>query len=315
MHQPSERWQLGLGLSLLTAVLWGALPVAIKGVLGGMDTNTLIWYRMLSAALLVGAYYLWRGGYQWRRFTDPKIAAAMAIGVAGLCGNYWFWVRGLELSSPEAAQLMIQVAPMLLLVISVVLYKEPFRGWQKLGLAGFSTGLILFFNKPISGILGTTETVSADYTLGVGIVFIAALCWTIYGLAQKQLLKQLQSQEILLTIYISGSILFFPLANPEQLFDLNNQQLGCLIFSCIITVLSYGAFAMAMEHWQASRISATITIVPLLSLGFVHLSTWLLPGMLVPETLNWISWVGVLLVVAGAMATALVREKKIQVQQ
>ncbi|MCV6627822.1 MAG: DMT family transporter [Cellvibrionaceae bacterium] len=307
MHQPSDRWQLGLGLSLLTALLWGALPVAIKGILSGLDIYTIIWFRMSTAALLVGGYYLLKGHYQWRKLAQPKLALTMAIAVAGLCGNYLLWVSGLDMSSPEAAQLMIQMAPMLLLVASVWLYKEAFRGWQMLGLAGFSLGLLLFFNQRLGELISGGG--DPQYNLGVGIVFISALCWTVYGLAQKQLLREFKSQEILLTIYIGGSIMFFPAAEPARVLELDQTQLYCLIFASLNTVFSYGAFAMAMEHWQASRISATITIVPLLSLFFVNAAAWLIPGLVYPESLNWISWGGALLVVIGSMTTALVKPK------
>ncbi|GAA6153905.1 DMT family transporter [Pseudoteredinibacter isoporae] len=308
MHQPSDRWQLGLALSLFTALLWGSLPVAIQGLLAAMDTNTIIWYRMLVSTAIVGAYYALRGGYQWRKMAKPKIALPMLVAITGLCGNYYLWVRGLDLSSPEAAQLTIQVAPMLLLLASVWLYKEAFRGWQKIGVVMFTLGLLLFFNHRLPSLFGSEG--DNQYNLGVGIVLTSAVCWAIYGLAQKQLLKEFGSQEVLLTIYIVGTLLFLPLAKPEQLFELNQTQLYCLIFASINTALSYGAFAMAMEHWQASRVSATITIVPLTSLFFVHLAAWLLPDMIQAETLNWLSWMGALLVVGGSMTTALVRPKQ-----
>lgn len=309
MHQPSDRWQLGLGLSLFTVLLWGSLPVAIKGLLSSMDVNTIIWYRMLVSTALVGGYYALRGGYQWRKLAQPKLALAMLVAVLGLCGNYFLWVRGLDLSSPEAAQLIIQVAPMLLLLASVWLYKEAFRGWQKLGVAVFSLGLLLFFNHRWESLLGGNS--DSQYNTGVAIVFVSAISWAIYALAQKQLLKEFGSQEVLLTIYIAGVILFFPSAKPEQIWELNQTELYCLIFASINTALSYGAFAMAMEHWQASRVSATITIVPLTSLFFVHLAAWVMPDMIQAEALNWLSWLGALLVVAGSMTSALVRPKQL----
>ncbi|WP_299979241.1 DMT family transporter [uncultured Pseudoteredinibacter sp.] len=312
MHQPSDRWQLGLALSLFTVLLWGSLPVAIKGLLASMDVNTIIWYRMLVSTALVGCYYAIKGGYQWRKMAQPKLGIPMLVAVIGLCGNYFLWVRGLDLSSPEAAQLVIQVAPMLLLLASVWLYKEAFRGWQKIGVAIFTLGLLLFFNHRLVSLFGGGDSGDGDsqYNLGVIIVFISALSWTIYALAQKQLLKEFGSQEVLLTIYIAGAIIFFPLAKPEQLLELNRTELYCLIFASINTALSYGAFAMAMEHWQASRVSATITIVPLTSLFFVHLAAWLMPDMIQAEALNWLSWLGAFMVVAGSMTSALVRPKQ-----
>ena len=67
--------------------------------------------------------------------------------IAGLLltGNYGFYILGLEKTSAEATQVMIQLAPMLLLLAGLWLFKEQFTRTQWLGFIGFSLGLILFF--------------------------------------------------------------------------------------------------------------------------------------------------------------------------
>lgn len=307
MHQPSERWQLGLGLALLTAVLWGTLPVAISGVLQSMDALTVTWFRLTTAAILVGSYQFFKGGFDWSQLKQKNLALYMFAAIAGLLVNYALWVIGLSYSSPEAAQIIIQVAPMLLMLISVWLYKEPFRGWQVIGLVVFAAGLLLFFHHSIEAIANGTG--GTRYNLGVLIVLISAVSWSFYGLAQKRLLKNFGSQQILATIYIAGAFAFFPLAKPEQIMDLNTQQFYCLVFASINTIISYGAFAMAMEHWQASRVSAAVGITPLTSLLAVHVAAWAIPGLVEPEALSWLSWTGAAMVVGGTMTIALVRSK------
>lgn len=41
MHISSGRWLYGLSLALLTAVLWGILPIKLKEVLQVMDPITV----------------------------------------------------------------------------------------------------------------------------------------------------------------------------------------------------------------------------------------------------------------------------------
>lgn len=53
MHISSGRWVYGLCLSLLTALLWGILPIKLKQVLQVMDPVTVTWFRLaVSGALL-----------------------------------------------------------------------------------------------------------------------------------------------------------------------------------------------------------------------------------------------------------------------
>src|SRR3990167_7511785 len=50
MHISSGRWLYGLFLALLTAVLWGVLPIKLKEVLQVMDPVTVTWYRLLVSS-------------------------------------------------------------------------------------------------------------------------------------------------------------------------------------------------------------------------------------------------------------------------
>lgn len=55
MHTTSGRWSYGLFLALLTALLWGILPIKLKQVLQVVDPITVTWYRLLvSGGLLPG---------------------------------------------------------------------------------------------------------------------------------------------------------------------------------------------------------------------------------------------------------------------
>ncbi len=44
-----RNWKLGFGLSLITAVLWGILPIALKVALTELDAWTITWYRFAGA--------------------------------------------------------------------------------------------------------------------------------------------------------------------------------------------------------------------------------------------------------------------------
>jgi hypothetical protein len=46
-------WQIGFGLSVFTALLFSLLPIALKGLLGGMDPITITWYRFFFATLFL----------------------------------------------------------------------------------------------------------------------------------------------------------------------------------------------------------------------------------------------------------------------
>ena len=296
-------------MALTTAVMWGLLPIALKGVLTTLDVITITWYRFAAAAVIVGGVYAVRGGFRWRQLSQRRLAIPMGVAVIALLSNYWFYLVGLDHSTAEAAQVMIQLAPMLLLVLSLWVYKESFSVIQGLGLVAFLIGLSLFFNLRLPQLIEEVTAANGTYSMGLGFIVLAAITWAIYGLAQKRLLKDFNSQEVLLVIYIGGTIAFLPAASPLDVVELDSLQVGYLIFAALNTVVAYGAFGFAMEHWEASRVSATITIVPILTVFFVYITSLVLPGTIEPEPMNHWSVLGALMVVSGSMTIALVRTK------
>ncbi len=56
MHVSSGRWVYGLFLALLTALLWGILPIKLKQVLQVMDPVTVTWFRLTVSGGCLLAY-------------------------------------------------------------------------------------------------------------------------------------------------------------------------------------------------------------------------------------------------------------------
>ncbi|MEH6567489.1 MAG: DMT family transporter [Halioglobus sp.] len=294
-------WRLGLGFSLVTAIMWGGLPIALKVVLGEMDSITVTWYRFSLSALIAIFWYGRRSAEAIRRLLSRPLWPFTGLAVAGLLANYIFYLIGLDHTTAEAAQILIQLAPLMLLVGSVWLFKEPFSALQWLGVAAFTTGLVLFFHHRLRSLASEDES----YLLGMAFLLLAAITWAAYGLAQKQLIKHVNANDLLLLIYIAGSVCFLPAASPNQIQNLDRVGLLMLAFASLNTIIAYGCFGKAMTHWESSRVSATISLTPLLTLFFVFLSNILYPGFIQTETLDWLNWAGAVLVVGGSTLAAL----------
>lgn len=281
--------------------MWGGLPIALKVVLGEMDSITLTWYRFSLSALIALVWYGHRSIDAIRRLLRPPLWPLTLIATSGLLLNYIFYLTGLDHTTAEAAQILIQLAPLMLLLGSVWLFKEPFSALQWLGVMGFTAGLMLFFHHRLRDLAGVEE----GYLLGLLLLLLAAVTWSGYGLAQKKLIKHVRANDLLLLLYIAGTLCFLPASSPAQILQLDSLGLMMLVFAALNTIIAYGSFGIAMTHWEASRVSAVITIAPLLTLLFVFLSNTLYPGFVQTETLDWMNWLGALLVVSGSTLAAL----------
>lgn len=301
MHISSGRWLYGMFLALVTAVLWGVLPIKLKEVLQVMDPVTVTWYRLLVSGSILLAYLAASRRLPTLRLLGSKGRWLLVLAIAGLSANYVLYLIGLNLLSPGTTQLVIQVAPILLLISSLFIFRERFSLGQGMGLAVLLLGFGLFFNQR----LGELLTSLSDYTAGVLIVLLAALVWTFYGLAQKQLLTAWNSLQVMMVIYLACALLLTPWAQPAQVFELSSLQAWLLFACCLNTLVAYGAFAEALAHWEASRVSATLAITPLVTFGSVALAASWWPDHVQPEQINWIAYGGAVLVVLGSALTAL----------
>jgi drug/metabolite transporter (DMT)-like permease len=77
-----------------------------------------------------------------------------------------------------------------------------------------------------------------------------------------------------------------------------------LLFCGFNTLIAYGAFAEALDHWEASRVSAVLALAPLVTLLSVWAVSWLTPNLIPSEHLTLLGLFGAILVVAGSVAIA-----------
>ena len=307
LHTPTGNWKYALLLSLVASLLWGILPVALQAMMSYMDPYTITWYRFLSAGIVLFFILAYKKGMPRLRWIHNHSAVTLLLAVLGLCGNYILYLQGLSRTGPGAAQVLIQLAPILLILGGVTIFKEALTIRQVIGLICILMGFCLFFQHRLQEIF----TSLTEYTFGVILIIGASVTWAVYALAQKQLLKLFTSQQILLLIFFSGTLVFLPTSDPGTLFALDVTGILLLVFCSANTVIAYGCFAEALEHWEASRISAILAIVPLITLTFMELAVPVYPDVLSSEKITWVSFLGAVVVVTGTVIFVIKKKKEL----
>ncbi len=301
MHETSGRWRLGLALSLVTVFLWGVLPISLSITLQGLDVYTLTWFRFLVSFFLLAIYLKWRGNLPTASQLRSTSWKLVAIATIFLASNYILFVKGLAITTPSNAEILIQLAPILMGLGGLVIFKERYTSVQWIGISILTTGFALFFNEQLSNLI----TAQTTYLFGSGLIVLAAITWSIYALAQKQLLQSLSSAHIMLIIYGGCALIFTIFSSPIAIFTLTSLQGGLLFFCALNTLIAYGAFAEALEHWEVSRVSAVLALAPLVTLVSSWLVSELSPNLIAKEHFSLLGVSGAILVVCGSTAIAL----------
>ena len=296
----------GFCLTLVTILMWASLPLILQQVLPVMSPRTVVACRFAAAALILGLFLRAR-----KRLPDPRLLLQnrwlILIGILGLVGNFWLFSTALLFLPAAASQVLAQLSPFFLLFAGVFFLKEPLGRNQRIGAAILFSGILLFFNRELptlfAGGLG-------GKSLGILLSVAACLAWTCYGLAQKILLRDFSAQQILFVLYCGSALAAAPFATWGELQALDGYQWLCLLFCCLNTPIAYGAFAEALNYWEVSKVSTTITLVPLFTIAFAALGHWLQPQCFAAVDVNLLAAVGAALVVSGAICSALQQRQK-----
>ncbi|WP_395343728.1 DMT family transporter [Ningiella sp. W23] len=295
----------GFLLASITAVMWGVLPVFLKVLLTNTDAYTITAARFVFAAVFVFVVLVLGGALPKLRQVHKNSWIILVFGTLVLLVNYVTNVIALDYVSPSTVQLVLQIAPFLLMLGGVVFYKEGFSQLQVFGAAMLILGLLLFFNQRIPVIIS-----SPDESLeGVLLVVVSAVAWSAYALTQKKLLLSFTSNQLTLVIYVMGGAFLLPLIDIYSLFTLSEWQWFALIFCCLNTVVGYGAFTKAMHIWDASKVSAVITIAPIFTYLSNKIAISIAPEIFIDAQLGWLAYFGAGMVIAGAMLASIGKRK------
>ncbi|WP_424406544.1 DMT family transporter [Pasteurella sp. PK-2025] len=291
---------MGFFFALIAAMAWGSLPIALQRVVAVMDPQTIVWYRFLVAALgLFIILGVTKKLPKLRQFI-PRYQILLLIGVIGLSANFVLFNTSLKYIEPSMSQIFGQLSSFAMMIFGVFFFKEKLRNNQKIGLVLLIIGLMLFFNDRFPLFLSLN-----DYSIGIFLAAFAALVWSIYGMAQKLMLREFNSQQILFVMYIGCAVVFTPFAEVEQVTVLNGWTLFCFIYCCLNTLVGYGAYAEALNHWDVSKVSVVTTLMPLFTILFSYLLYVFYPENFARPDLNMMSYIGALVVVFGAITSAI----------
>ncbi len=286
----------GFVLALIATMMWGALPLAVQQVLPVMSATTIVWYRFIAAAL--GLFLILAYTKKLPRLKNVTFRQGifLTIGTLALAANFVFFSTALNYVSATTTQVVSQATPFLLILASVPVFKEQLKINQIVGLGILILGLLIFFHNQFGEILQF-----GDFAGGILLIFSASSVWVMYAICQKLLLDSFNPQQVLVIVYIGCSIVLMPTADMPQLFNLNSLTIGFFLFACVNTLIGYGAYAEALKHLEASRVSAVTVLVPVFTIIFSSLGHFEFPDIFDDPRMDFLNYLGATIVVFGTI--------------
>ncbi len=172
--------------------------------------------------------------------------------VFGIAVNQLFFLKGLSLTYPIHASLLLLITPILIVFIAAWILKERLGVLKMLGLAlGVSGALVLVLAKDSSGN-------GDDVLLGDLFIIINAVSYTIYFVLVKPLMLKYNPVVILRWIFTIGLVLVFPFSwveftqIPWERYDMID------VTSMILVVLNGTFLAYLFNLYGIKNLGASI---------------------------------------------------------
>lgn len=230
----------------------------------------------------------------------PRIAAAAFTGVAF---NMLTFFKGLSLTSPISASVIMPITPILVLILSAILLKERMLKRSVFGIiVGLSgTALLVLYGKSVGA--------ATNANLGNFLVFLNAASYGLYLIVVKKLMDKYNAFNFVKWIYLFGFIMVLPFGWSDVM-EISWATLPQLIVWKIVFVVVFSTFLtyllnlLSMRELKPTTIAVFIYLQPLFAAIFA-----IAVGK---DELNWIKVVSAMMIFIGvALATQKKADKKL----
>ncbi len=296
----------GIFFASVTALLWGFLAVALKVSLISLSPVDIAWFRFSVAFILLAAFYFTFHSSQLNIIKNPPLLLIVAACCLGL--NYLGFITGINYTSPSVAQVFMQLGPVLLATSGFIIYREKLTFIQLSGLIIVVCGLLLFYNEQFSLIVGNKQI----FNKGIIWIIIGAVAWSGYAVIQKKLVRKYPPMELNIVIFGIPAILYSPFVGYRSFGEISFGYWILLLFLGLNTLAAYGSLALALKYLEANKVSVIITQNPVITFITMAILGALSVPWITPENFTFLTVMGAMMVIGGAVLTVFTHNKNIQ---
>jgi drug/metabolite transporter (DMT)-like permease len=248
------------------ALIYAANFTIAKPVMSG-TTPYVQPFGFIMMRVLAATSLFWMTHFFFvRESIDRKDIWRFAIcGVCGVAGNQLCFFYGLNLTTPINGALIMLTTPILVLLLSMLVFKEKLTGLKGGGIVlGLSGATLLILNN------GAAIPDAPNPMLGNIFIGINAAFYAIYLVLVKPLMSKYSPITTLKWVFLFGTIYVFPFG-WNQMMEVDFQALPTSIIWSIgfvlffVTYLAYLLNGSALSVVKASVSSTYIYLQPLLA--------------------------------------------------
>ncbi len=288
-------------MGVLGAVTYGLNPLFARPLAQmGMEVPSVLFYRYLVAALILGALMLYKG--HDFRLTLKELPVALVAGILFALSSL-FLFESYNLMDVGIASTILFVYPVFVTIMMVVMFGERVSVVTVAAIALAIVGIVM---------LGHGEGDGGVNLWGVVVVLLSAISYAVYMvMVNKSCLRRLNTLKITFYSMVFGILVF--VVQLDGLFSLQPvptctqawvNMAGLVIFPTVVSLLTMTVAILDIGSIPTSILGA-LEPVTALAVGILAFGERLSPGAMLGVALVIVS---VVLIILSAPLTRLLRQ-------
>lgn len=279
---------------IIAAVLWGTIGIFAKELSAlGFAPIQLVFIRAIGASITL-ILFLSITNNKLLKINPRDSIYFVGTGILSFVFFNWCYFNAINKTSLAVAAVLLYTAPAIVMVLSVILFKEKMTARKLISLALTFVGCF-FVTAFIQGSGQNLTFIGVLAGLGSG------LGYALYSIFGRYALKKYDPMTVTLYTFIFASIGLIPVTDVKEILTLfsNSYALYYALGLCLIaTVLPFLLYTKGLSHLDASKASIIATLEPIVAA--------IIGIMLYSEPVTIFKITGIALVI---LAVSITREK------
>ena len=246
---------------VIAAVLWGSIGIFTRFLNGlGLDSVQITEVRcMVTAAVLIVTFLI--RDRSLLRISPKDIWLFFGTGVCSIVFFNVCYFTTIEMLTLSAASVLLYTAPCMVMLMSVVIFKERLTRLKLLALVAAFGGCVL-----TTGIIGGVgEITAAGVLIGLGFGFGYAL-YSIFG---RLAADRYSALTVTAYTFIVAAVCLLPFASPLEIISAASEGwtaiAAMLLLGIAVTLVPYALYTWGLERMEPGRASVIAFAEPMVA--------------------------------------------------
>jgi len=254
--------------AFLAALIYGISFTVAKEVMPTyVKPYGFILIRVLGATLL-----FWILGLFFKKETIDKqdYVRIFLAAIFGVAINMLTFFKGLSLTTPISASVMMLTSPILILILSAIILKEKVTSIKIIGIGIGLIGAVILI------VYGQSIGTATNAALGNFLIFINATSYSLYLIIVKRLTDKYNPLTFIKWLYLVGLLLVIPFGYSE-FQEIQWQEIPTVIYYKIGFIVVFTTFfaylfnVFALTKLKPTTLSSFIYLQPVLATSYALL--------------------------------------------